>query len=159
MGWFRASTTSNGVVPASREEVWAVLTDPATVASMTPMVRSITPVGAGDQWRWEMTNVPVLGWSFTPCFTERMTFTDHTRIDFSHAPPPGSAERTGVEGCYTLTDVADGTHLAIELTVDAELPLPRMAGPAVRAAMKTVMATMAVGFERNFRRELGVVAE
>ena len=154
MAWFRASTTSDGVVPSSRDEVWAVLSDPDTVASITPFVRSIS--ASGDLWRWEMTSLPVLGQAFTPCFTERMTFTDLSRIDFTHEPPAGSSERTGVEGCYTLTEVAEGTHLAIELTVDADLPMPRLAGPAVRAAMKTVMATMGVGFERSFRKQLGV---
>lgn len=153
MPWFRASTTSSGVVTASRAEVWSVLTDPSTVASLTPLVSRIH--ADGDLWRWEMTSVPVLGRSFTPRFTERMTFTDKSRIEFTHEPRRGAKERTGVEGCYSLEDVSQGTHLCIELTVDADLPIPRAADPAVRAAMKAVMATMGVGFERHFRRKLG----
>jgi carbon monoxide dehydrogenase subunit G len=153
MAWFTASTTSDGVVSASREEVWAVLTDAATVARLTPFVRTIE--ADGDRWRWEMTSVPVLGRGFTPCFTERMVFDRPARIDYTHDPPEGHDERTGVEGTYLLTETPRGTHLSIELHVSADLPLPRASGPAVRTAMRAVMGTMGIGFERAFRRELG----
>ena len=153
MAWFTASTTSDGTVSASREQVWSVLTDPATVARLTPFVRSIE--AHGDLWRWEMTSVPVLGRAFTPRFTEQMTFDRPARIDYTHAPPATAPEQAGVEGSYVLTDTGGGTHLAIELRVSADLPLPRASGPAVRAAMRAVMRTMGIGFERAFRRELG----
>ena len=58
-------------------------------------------------------------------------------------------------GRYTLTDTDDGTHLAIRLEVSADLPLPKVSAPAVKAAMRAVMGTMGIGFERGFRRELG----
>jgi uncharacterized protein YndB with AHSA1/START domain len=153
MAWFTASTTSDGVVSAPREQVWAVLTDPATVARLTPFVRTID--ADGDRWRWHMTSVPVLGRAFTPCFTERMVFDRPARIDYTHEPPAAQDERTGVEGTYLLTETPRGTHLSIELNVSADLPLPRPSGPAVRAAMRAVMGTMGIGFERAFRRELG----
>ena len=152
MPWFRASTSSTAVVAAARPEVWAALTDPALVASLTPLVHSITP--SGDTWKWEMARVPVLGTSVTPAFTEKMTFTEQTRIDYEHAPPAGSSERTGVDGCYELSDADGGTHLAISLTVRAKLPVASAAGPAVRVAMKTVMAQMGAGFSRNLLRHL-----
>lgn len=152
MTWFSARTTSDGVVSASRDRVWSVLTDPHRVARLTPFVSSIT--ADGDLWRWEMTGVQVLGRPFHPCFTERMTFDEPTRIDYTHAPPDGTHERTGVEGTYRIADQAGETHLSIELTVHADLPLPRASGPAVRAAMRAVMGTMGAGFERSFRREL-----
>lgn len=154
MPWFSASTSSSAVVAAPRQAVWAALTDPGVVADLTPMVRSIT--ASGDLWRWELVRVPVLGLSVAPAFTEQMTFTDGSRIDYAHAPPSGSTERTGVEGWYELADADDGgTSLAISLTVSTELPVPRVAGPAVRTAMGGVMATMGTGFSRNLRRHLG----
>lgn len=153
MAWFTASTTSDGLVSASREDVWEVLTDPGTVARLTPFVRSIT--AEGEHWRWEMTSVPVLGRAFTPSFTELMVFDRPARIDYTHAPPEDRTEQAGVEGCYRLTEREAGTHLLIELRVSADLPLPRASGPAVRTAMRAVMGTMGIGFERAFRRELG----
>ena len=153
MTWFTASTTSEGVVSASREDVWAVLTDPATIARITPFVRSIE--ADGDRWTWHMTSVPVLGRAFTPVFTERMVFDPPARIDYAHEPPDGATEQAGVAGRYTLTETGAGTHLAIRREVSADLPLPRVSGPAVKAAMRAVMGTMGIGFERGFRRELG----
>lgn len=153
MPWFSASTQSTAVVSASRHAVWQALTDPGTVASLTPLVHDIT--ASGDRWCWQMARVPVLGVSVTPAFTEQMSFTDGFRIEYAHAPPIGSSERAGVDGWYELGDADDGgAHLAISLTVRADLPAPRAAGPAVRAAMRGVMATMGAGFSRNLLRHL-----
>ncbi|MGA9749457.1 MAG: hypothetical protein WBQ50_18555 [Nocardioides sp.] len=153
MGTFTATTTSHGVVPSSRAEVWSVLTDADLVARLTPFVHSIST--DGDLWRWQLTSLPVLGTSVTPAFTEQMTFVETSQIDYSHAPPHGRNERYGVEGRYALADADGGTELSISLEVCAELPMPRVSGPAVRAAMGAVIGTMGAGFERNFRRHLG----
>ena len=153
MSWFSASTQSTAVVTASRDAVWKALTDPGVVASLTPLVHDIT--ASGDIWHWQMARLPVLGTSVTPAFTEQMTFTDGYRIEYTHAPPAGASERTGADGWYELGDTEDGgTHLAISLTVKVELPAPRAAGPAVRAAMSGVMATMGAGFSRNLLKHL-----
>jgi hypothetical protein len=153
MTWFSASTQSRAVVAAPRDAVWKALTDPGVVATLTPLVHHIT--ASGDSWRWQMARVPVLGMSVTPSFTEQMTFTDGYRIEYTHAPPADACERTGADGWYELGDAVDGgTDLAISLTVKVELPLPRAAGPAVRAAMSGVMATMGAGFSRNLLKHL-----
>ncbi len=149
---FSTTTASDGVVPVSRETVWQVLTDPDLVTDMTPLLHRIH--AEGDLWRWELAKVPVTGISIAPCFTERMRFDEPARIDYSHEPPVGSEEPTGVDGCYSLTKVDDGTHLAISLTIHADLPLPRLAAPAVKAAMHAVVATIGAGFSRNLTREL-----
>lgn len=149
---FATTTASDGVVTASRETVWQVLTDPDLVTRMTPLLHRIHT--DGDLWRWELAKVPVTGISIAPCFTERMRFDEPTRIDYAHEPPAGDEERTGVDGWYALREVDDGTHLAISLTIHADLPLPRLAAPAVKAAMHTVIATIGAGFSRNLTREL-----
>ena len=150
--WFSASTTSEAVVDAERARLWDVLTDPAALAELTPMLSSVE--ADGDLWRWQMVKVPVLGASLTPAFTERMVMVEHERIDFTHAPPAGADERAGVDGWYTLTDTDRGTHLATSLTVRVQLPLARVAAPAVTTAMRTVLATMGHGFARNLVRRL-----
>ena len=38
----------------------------------------------------------------------------------------------------------------------SSLPLPKAAGPAVRTAMKAVIARMGAGFSRNLHRHLGI---
>ena len=153
MNRFSATNESTAVVAADRERIWAVLTDPVLLPRLTPLLRSIET--DGDVWRWEMSRIPVLGVSISPCFTEQMKFDEPRRIDYHHAPPPGAKERTGAEGCYELTEVAGGTRLAISLTIDADLPLARATGPAVRQVMRTVMKGMGDRFAANLLRHLG----
>ena len=60
-----------------------------------------------------------------------------------------------MHGWYDLADLGDaGTRLATSLEICVELPLPRAAGPAVRTAMKGVMATMGDRFSKNLLRHL-----
>jgi carbon monoxide dehydrogenase subunit G len=153
VNWFSATNASDGVVSASREKVWAVLTDPEALADMTPMLQRID--ADGDLWRWQFASIPLLGVALRPSFTERMRFSPGRRIDFEHEPPAGRTERAGVDGWYTLTDVADGTHLAISFTVRVQLPLSRVLAPAVTGVMHSVMRHTGDGFAKNFERRLG----
>jgi len=75
-------------------------------------------------------------------------------IRFDHDPEQ-RGERAGVEGEYRLAAEHDGTHLAIDLAITVELPFPHVAGPAVRAAMKGVVAGMGYRFSTNLVRHLG----
>lgn len=152
MAWFEAETESKAVVAAPPEAIWAALSDPATVARLTPLVHAIE--AEGDLWLWQLARLPVLHLAVAPAFTEHMKFDEPHRIDYTHAPPPGHVEHAGVEGHYLLTEVDRGTHLAIAMTVRVELPLPRATGMAVRTAMRTVIATMGAGFSRNLLRHL-----
>ncbi len=156
MSWFEATSTTEALVEASAPEIWALLSDPAVVARLTPLVTEVTR--DGDRWTWRMGRVPVVGVVVDPVFTEQMTFTEPRRIDFTHAPAPGAPERAGVEGWYTLDPTSHGTELAIELTVRIDLPLPRVTGPAVRTAMRGVIASIGTGFSRNLLRELRATA-
>jgi carbon monoxide dehydrogenase subunit G len=150
MSVFSASKRSTAVVPYPRDAVWAVLSDAALVARLTPMVRSIE--AHGSTWLWKLAPIEVLGKSIGLSFTERMEFTPKERIVYTHAPQ--GKERAGVEGVYELTDSGDGTRLAIELGVDVDLPFPRLAKPAIHASMQAVIAAMGVGFARNLDRQL-----
>ncbi|HEY5419189.1 MAG TPA: SRPBCC family protein [Marmoricola sp.] len=152
MAWFEASNHSEAVVPADRKEVWAALTDPDLLPRLTPFLRHIEV--DGDHWRWELAKVPILTTSLTPSFTELMTFTEPTRIEWTH-DPRGRHERVGVEGCYMLEEApGGGTHLEITIGVKADLPLSRYASPAVTAAMRTVLAGMGKRFGDNLLRHL-----
>lgn len=157
MTWFSASTTSVARVSASREEVWAVLTDPALLARLTPFLSHIERVDEG-RWRWEMTSIPVVGMQVVPAFTERMGFTEPSRIDFVHEPPAGAKERAAASGHYDLTEIDGGTLLAIELSVLVDLPVTRLAGPAVTMTMKGVLTTMGNRFSANLLQHLGATA-
>ncbi|RLV48577.1 hypothetical protein D9V37_14535 [Nocardioides mangrovicus] len=152
MTWFEASNHSTAVVPATREDVWAVLVDPQLLPRLTPFLTRIDV--DGDHWRWEMTRIPVLSTSFEPSFTEQMTFTDRERIEWKHDPPAGRRERAGVAGWYALADADGGTRLEIQLSVRADLPLPRVAKPAVTTAMKSVIAGMGKKFGDNLLHHL-----
>jgi carbon monoxide dehydrogenase subunit G len=154
MNRFTAFTQSEAVVPADRSAIWKALTDPVLLPQLTPLLRSIEV--DGDHWRWHMIRIAALGVSISPVFTERMRFDPGRRIDYTHEPPPGVTERTGAEGTYELSDVHGGTRLAISLTLEVEMPLPRAASPAVSRVMKTTMERTGDRFSANLLRHLGV---
>ncbi|MCW2766212.1 MAG: Polyketide cyclase / dehydrase and lipid transport [Nocardioides sp.] len=154
MARFSSRTSAEAVVAAPRQAIWDVLVDPDLVARLTPFLKRIT--ADGDRWRWEMSGLDVLGLKVAPSFTERMVFDDLERIEFHHEPPPGTKERSGVEGWYQLTDVGAGTHLATSLEITLDLPLPKVSSPAVTAAMKGVMGTMGDRFSKNLLDHLGI---
>ncbi len=154
MSQFSATTESSAVVAAGRSEIWAVLTDPVLLPKLTPLLRRID--ADGDLWRWHLVELSVLGVGIKPVFTERMVFEPEHRIDYTHEPPAGVTEWTGAQGRYLLSDDPDGTKLEISLTLDVELPLSRLASPAVTAVMKATMQRMGDRFSANLLRHLGV---
>lgn len=151
---FSAVVESTAVVPAERARIWAALSDPTLLAELTPLLRRID--ADGDLWTWHMITISALGVSIKPKFTERMRYTPETRIDYSHEAPKGSNERAGADGWYVLEDVAEGTRLAIRLALSVELPLPRLAGPAVTRVIELTMQRMGDRFSTNLLRHLGV---
>jgi carbon monoxide dehydrogenase subunit G len=151
MTTFTVSTRSTAVLDASRERVWQALTDPGLLARLTPYLRSIE--AHGDRWTWHLMRIPVLGSVISPSFTEVMTFDEPSRIDFAHDPAKRD-EKAGVEGSYVMREVSGGTDVRIELAISVDLPFPRLARPAVHAAMRAVIATMGARFSHNLVRHL-----
>lgn len=149
---FSAGTQAGAVIDAPRERVWAALTDPEVVAALTPFVKTIR--ATGDHWCWEMTGLKVAGLGIAPAFTERMTYDEPTRIDFHHDPPAGANERSAVEGWYALTKHEAGTRLDTSMEITVDLPLPRMAGGAVRSTMCRVIDQMGERFSKNLLAHL-----
>ena len=153
MATFTTSNRSVATVTAEVHEVWAVLTDPALLARLTPFLHSVTE--HGEHWVWQLTKVPVLGKSFSFTFRERMDFDEPHRIDFTHDPAPGAQEAAGVVGFYALAPHAKGTHLETSMTITVELPFPGLLRPAVTAAMRGVIAIMGQRFGHNLLNHLG----
>ena len=56
MNTFSAQTESDAVVPASRSDIWAALTDPDLLPRLTPFLEHIE--ADGDLWRWELSRIP-----------------------------------------------------------------------------------------------------
>jgi carbon monoxide dehydrogenase subunit G len=152
---FTVSTTSSATVDADRAAIWAALTDPDLLPRLTPYLQSIDASGAGgvDRWTWHLTRIPLMGNVVSPTFTEVMSFDRPTSIGFTH-DPQRTDEKTGVEGSYHLKDAGDGTDLTIELAITVDLPFPRVARPAVHAAMRGVVAAMGKRFSSNLVRHL-----
>jgi uncharacterized protein YndB with AHSA1/START domain len=154
MGSFSTSTRTHAVVTASREQVWAALTDPDLVARFTPFLHSVHE--RGEHWVWQLARVPVLGSSFSFTFTERMSFDEPHRIEFVHDPDAAHGdENAGVEGWYRLSPQANGTCLETSMAISVELPFPGVTRPAVTAAMKGVVALMGQRFSHNLLEHLG----
>ncbi len=154
MARFSSTTTTDAIVAAERSAIWAALTDPVILARLTPLLKRV--VANGDLWRWELGNLSILGTSVTPVFTERMVFTEGSRIDFHHEPPADAKERAGADGWYALDDRDTGTHLAISLTLHVDLPLSRLAAPAVQVVMKGAMQATGDRFGSNLEHHLGL---
>jgi carbon monoxide dehydrogenase subunit G len=153
MNRFCATNRSEAVVGAPRSDIWAALTDPVLLPKLTPLLKQIDT--DGESWRWHLVRIAALGVSISPCFTERMTFLDQQRIEFAHESPPGIHERAGADGFYDLSDVDGGTRLSIRLTLCVELPLPRLAGPAVTKIMTATMERTGQKFSQNLLHHLG----
>lgn len=148
---FTATTQTDSVITAQRDDVWRLLTDPAAVTRMTPLVHDIEV--DGDRWVWHMGGIPGLPVPFAPTFTERMHFVPKTRIEYEHAPQ-GRHEPAAVSGVYTLVDHPSGTHLGIELEMCVSLPLPKLAAPVVQRAIGQVFAMMGDRFAAHLLAEL-----
>jgi len=152
---FRSRNRSHGEVPAPRQRVWEVLTDPEALTELTPMLAGIEV--HGDRWCWQLAGIRALGVEVAPAFTERMAFEAPERIEFRHDPPPGSAERAGADGVYELADLgADRTHLSIDITIHVDLPLPALSRRAVERVMTATMARTGDAFGDRLARRLGI---
>lgn len=148
---FHAHNNSDAVLQASAEEVWDVLTTPELLVQFTPNLRRIDAVG--DTWTWHLTRLPVLSAAVEPSFTELMEFHEPHRIVFRH-DPSRLEEKAGVDGEYVIEPDRSGTRVAIDLGIWVDLPLPRLARPAVQRVMSGVVAGMGVRFSQNIRRHL-----
>ena len=157
MARFSATNRSVAVVPVDRAAVWAVLTDPVLLPRLTPLLQRID-VDAHDEdlWTWQLVGISVLGVGVGGRFTERMTFDPMRSISYVHEPPPGVVEHTAAEGHYELTGADGGTHLEIELTLTVDLPLSRLAAPAVTPVISATMQRTGDRFGVNLLRHLGV---
>ena len=152
MNRFRARNTSEATLRSSPEQVWDVLTDPVLLPRLTPYLKSIDV--EGERWIWHLTRIPVMSATIMPTFTEVMTFEKPTKIVFAHDPEK-TAERTAVEGTYLLTPHGSGTHVAIDLEIWCDLPLPRISRIAVETVMHGVVSAMGKRFAHNMLRHLG----
>ena len=152
---FSVSTASTATVAADRQSVWAALTGPALVVRLTPYLSRIDAAQdhGEHRWTWHLVRIPLLGSMVSPSFTEVMTFDEPSRIDFVH-DPARTDEKAGVDGRYVLKEARQGTDLSIELSITVELPFPKVARPAVHAAMRAVIATMGGRFSHNLVRHL-----
>lgn len=154
MSTFSSRNQSTAIVPAKRQDIWALLSDADSLASLTPLVKGIT--AEGDEWCWNLAGISALGVTVAPTFTERMTFVEGEQIEFRH-DPPGRNERAGANGTYELSDAPAGaTQLYIDITICVELPLPRLSRRAVEGVMATTMAKTGDRFARNLYEKLGL---
>jgi len=153
--WFSARNISISTVPVRSDEIWQIITDPPTLAALTPMVRSIE--ASGSTWQWALHGIEALGLKVEAVFTERMEFVDLRQITFTHDPPVGSRERAGVEGVYTLSSTdANATDLRVDLTLSVDLPLPGLSRRAVQRVLLSTMQATGQRFASNLYLELGL---
>lgn len=155
MTLFSARNLSSSTVPAPAGEIWQAITDPATLAALTPLVRSIE--ASGSHWTWTLEGIGSLGLNVDAVFTERMEFTEGRQIIFSHDPPAGTIEIAGLEGVYDLSTLSDDrTHLAVDLALSIDLPLPELSRKAVDGVLQSMMRATGRMFASNLYEHLGL---
>lgn len=155
MTTFTSRDVSTAVVPAPRDEIWAIVSDPAALAELTPLIDSIEP--HGDVWTWQLKGISALGVSVAPSFTERMRLDAPASIDYEHEPPEGTSELAGAHGTYQLTELSpESTRLDIDITLCAELPLPAFSRRAVEKVMATTMRRTGDAFASRLYERLGI---
>lgn len=155
MSWFSARNISLSTVPVGSDEVWQLITDPTTLAELTPLVRSIE--ATGSRWEWALNGIEALGLKVEAVFTERMEFIERSQITFTHDPPSGSRERAGVAGVYNLTSKGpQETDLQVDLTLSVDLPLPRLSRHAVEPVLLSTMRATGLRFASNLYEQLGL---
>lgn len=153
MTTFSTRNDSIEAIAAPRRQVWEVMTDAALLGELTPLIDRIEE--HGDHWRWCLVSIEALGVSVAPCFTVAMTFDEPDRIAFAHDPPAGESERAGATGHYDLVAVEQGTVLDIDLTMQVELPLPRVTRGAVERVMDRTTQLHGDRFFANLLDHLG----
>lgn len=152
---FENRNVSTAIVPAPRERIWEIVSNPDSLAALTPLVRSIEP--RGDFWRWTLTGLSAFGVSAAPSFTERMRLFPMHRIEFEHSPPLDRSEMSGVDGVYELDELDPGrTRLHIDVTMHLELPLPSFSRSAVERLVARTMQRTGDGFSENLSRALQI---
>ena len=155
MTWFSARNISISTVPVKPEEIWHLISDPAALAALTPLVRSIE--ASGPQWRWTLNGIEGLGLNVEAVFTERMEFSEQRQIVFTHEPVSGPRERAGVEGVYDLTPQGpEATDLKVDLTLSVDLPMPRLSRQFVEPFILSTMRTTGRHFAANLYKRLGL---
>jgi carbon monoxide dehydrogenase subunit G len=146
---------STAVVPAPRERIWSIVSDPEALAALTPMVHSIER--RGQFWRWSLSGLSAFGVTAAPSFTERMRFSPMDRIEFEHSPPLDRAEMSGVDGVYELAAIDVGTtRLHIDITMHLDLPIPALGRRAVERIMASTMQRTGDGFADNLSAALEI---
>ncbi|MAT06616.1 MAG: hypothetical protein CL424_16375 [Acidimicrobiaceae bacterium] len=155
MTTFTSRDVSTAVVPAARDDIWALVSDPATLADLTPLIDSIER--SGERWVWQLKGISALGVSIAPSFTERMTFEAPHLIEYEHVPPADSKELAGAHGTYRLVELdPSSTRLEIDITLCADLPLPSLGRRAVEKVMATTMRKTGDAFAARLYERLGI---
>lgn len=152
---FESRTVSEADVPVPPSAIWEVLSSPDLLARFTPLIREIR--ANGDLWCWQLSGISALGVEVAPSFSERMTLVEEERIDFRHDPPDGAKEKAGADGTYTLTALGDdATRLFIDITIWADLPLPKVSRRAVERIMAESMDRTGDRFASNLYDHLDI---
>lgn len=151
MNRFHARNRSAATLAATVDQVWDILVDPDLLVRFTPNLKRIDV--DGDRWTWHLTRLPVLSAAIEPSFTEVMEFDKPHRIGFRH-DETRTDEHAGVDGEYLIRPVSEGTEVSIDIGIWADLPLPRLARPAVERVMSTIVAGMGYRFGQHVRRHI-----
>lgn len=156
MNRFHAHNRSEAILDATPDRVWSILTDTDLLVRFTPYLKHIDVgpcEGAEECWTWHLTRIPVLSSAIEPSFTELMEFDEPQRIVFRHDSSRPD-EHAGVDGEYLLSPEGRCTRVTIDLGIWVDLPMPKVARPAVERVMNTVVAGMGYRFGQNVRRHL-----
>lgn len=123
-------------VPASKEQVFALIGDVPTSAQNYPALEKLTDVSGAhgaNSYQWEMKPISVA--SITHQVVYGATYTiDEAAGNVKWSPIDGIGNST-IAGSWTVTENANGCTMAFNTSVELAVPVPRM--------MKSVAAPFA----------------
>ncbi len=151
MAIVHAEVVRAGHVPASRVEVWDVLSDVSRFGTLMPNVVRYEQVE--DGWCWELEGASPVGHRLRPSFTLRYVLDAPGRLSFT------SVERhegdiPAAQGEVMLAEGDGGTEVVMKLEVHVDVPVPSLLlGPAKRF-FHGELGRLAEGFIDNLRESL-----
>lgn len=176
MTWFAQRVLAEEHLDADPDVVQGVLVDPDALARLTPLVARIEvgrvedgggdvgqdAEGGGDgaraaveRWTWQLVGISAVGVRAAPRFTTLMAVRPG---EVRFRPDPSRTGRSAAEGRIIVApDDRGWAAVHLDLTARVELPLPRMAGRAVRRAMWETMRAGGARFADALVADLGGV--
>ena len=139
-------------VKAALADVFAVLSDVPTSASFYPGVDQLVDLG-GNTYRWEMEKIGINHLTLQTVYASRYT-SSKAKGTVNWVPVPGEGNAR-VSGSWTLSAAKPGTHVALAVQAELDLPLPALMKPVVHPLVEAEFERLTERYIDNLIERFG----